>query len=201
MSTSGTLTQWLRELFGSPAWDELLAETAAVPPGARGLLLLPYFTGERTPIFDAHARGVLAGLTLAHGRGELLRATYEAIGYGTRQIHEAFAATAASAKRTVAVGGGTKSPLWLQIVSDVTGVEQELPAETIGASYGNALLAAIGAGLVPAATDWARIVETVSPSGASRELYDELYDLYGSLYPATRDIVHRLAAIQEAADR
>jgi xylulokinase len=201
MSTSGTLTQWLRELFGSPAWDELLAETAAVPPGARGLLLLPYFTGERTPIFDAHARGVLAGLTLAHGRGELLRATYEAIGYGTRQIHEAFAATAASAKRTVAVGGGTKSPLWLQIVSDVTGVEQELPAETIGASYGNALLAAIGAGLIPADTDWARIVETVSPSGASRELYDELYDLYGSLYPATRDIVHRLAAIQEAADR
>jgi xylulokinase len=198
MSTSGLLTQWVRELAGSPPWEELVAEAATVPPGSRGLVLLPYFTGERTPIFDPHARGVVAGLTLAHGRGELLRATYEAIGCGTRQILAEFAAAAVPAQRTVAVGGGTKSPLWLQIVSDVTGNAQQLPAETIGASYGNALLAAIAAGLVPPETDWTRIVETVTPREESRAVYDELFALYGELYAATREIVHRLGTMDES---
>ncbi|HET7571206.1 MAG TPA: FGGY family carbohydrate kinase [Gaiellaceae bacterium] len=194
MSTSGSLTEWLRELVGGPPWEELLAEAAAVPPGSRGLLVLPYFAGERTPVYDPDARGVVAGLTLAHGRGELLRAVYESIGCGVRQILALLAAAAAPAARVVAVGGGVQGDLWPQIVSDVSGRAQEVPRETVGASYGSALLAAIGAGLVPPETDWARVDRVVEPRAETGPLYDALFERYEQLYPATAAIVHGLAA-------
>jgi xylulokinase len=200
MSTSGALTEWVRELVGRPDWDELLAEAASAPPGSRGLLLLPYFAGERTPIYDPLARGVLAGLTLGHGRGELLRATYEATAYGLRQTLQLLADAAGPAERVVAVGGGTQAQLWLQTVSDVTGIAQEIPEQTIGASYGDALLAAIGVGLAPAGTDWSRTARMVIPSASSRPLYDELFDLYGRLYSASADLVHRLAILAQDSD-
>jgi xylulokinase len=82
-------------------------------------------------------------------------------------------------------------------VSDVTGVEQDLPAETIGASYGDALLAAIGAGLVPPETDWSYTAEVVRPVARDGAVYDQLFDLYCRIYPATAPIVHQLASLQE----
>ncbi len=195
MSTSGTLTEWLRSLVGGPSWEELLPEAAAVPPGSRGLLVLPYFAGERTPVYDPDARGMIAGLTLAHGRAELLRAGYEGIAFGIRQVLELFEQAAGRPRRIVAVGGGTRSALWLQIVSDVTRVSQLLPEETVGASYGDALLAAIGTGAVPADTDWSRAAQLIEPDGR-RAVYDELFELYSKLYPATASVAHRLAALQ-----
>jgi xylulokinase len=192
MSTSGSLTEWVRKLAGDPPWETLLAEAAASPPGSRGLLLLPYFAGERTPIHDPLARGVLAGLTLRHERGDLLRAVYEATAYGTRQILELFAAAGDPPRRAVAVGGGTNADLWLQIVSDVTGITQQVPAVTIGASHGAALLAAIGAGLVEPDTDWSRRSREVTPALGNRALYDERSRLYGDLYAETADTVHQL---------
>jgi xylulokinase len=197
MSTSGVLTEWVRDLVGAPDWLQLLEEASSVPPGSRGLLVLPYFAGERTPVYDPLARGVVAGLTLQHGRAELLRATYEATAFGARQILELLADAAGPPTRIVAVGGGTHSDLWLQTVSDVTGQEQELPAETIGAAYGDALLAAIGTGLVPSDTDWSRTARTIVPAPDSRALYDELSDLYGCLYTQTADVIHRLAALSD----
>ena len=86
MSTSGSLTSWIQDLIGGVPFADLVREAAAVPPGSGGLLLLPYFSGERTPIFDPRARGVIAGLTLRHQRGHLFRAVYEGIGFGIRQI-------------------------------------------------------------------------------------------------------------------
>jgi xylulokinase len=195
MSTAGSLTEWLRTVAGGPGWDELVAEAAAVPPGAHGLLLLPYFAGERTPIYDPLARGVVAGLTLQHGRGDLLRAVYEGTAFGVRQILELVADASDPHARIVAVGGGASSELWVQVVSDVTGVTQEVPVQTIGACYGDALLAAIGVGLVPAATDWTRVKRTVEPAAQHRELYDELYELYTRLYVETAETVHRLALL------
>ncbi len=105
-------------------------------------------------------------------------------------------------RKIVAVGGGTRAGLWTQVVSDVAGVVQHVPQETIGASYGDALLAAIGAGLVPADTDWSRDATQIEP-GEDGALYDELYELYGELYPATADLAHRLAELQrrEATSR
>jgi len=198
MGTSGSLLSWVQELTGHVSIDRLVEEAARTAPGAEGLLVLPYFAGERTPIFDPHARGVVAGLSLRHTRGHLYRAVYEGIAYGVRQILELLEQAAGPASRVIAVGGGTRSDLWTQVVSDVTGMRQLVPAQTIGASYGGALLAAIGAGLVPAETDWTRIVGEVVPDPANRELYDELYDGFTSLYPATREHLHRLARLQEA---
>ncbi len=192
MATSGSLTDWVRELAGDPPWEILLAEAAASPPGARGLLALPYFAGERTPIHDPLARGVVAGLTLRHRRGDLLRAVYEATAFGTRQILELFTEVAGPPRRAVAVGGGTNAGLWLQAVSDVTGVTQQVPAETIGASHGVALLAAIGAGLVAPETDWSVLSHEVVPVAANRGLYDQLFGLYGELYAETAGTVHQL---------
>ena len=197
MATSGTLTGWLQRLTGGTDFDTLVAEAGDVPAGSDGLVLLPYFAGERTPIFDPAARGVIAGLTLRHGRGHVFRAVYEGIAYGIRQIVEELERTAGPPTRLVAVGGGTRGGLWTQIVTDVTGRSQDLPEQTIGASYGDALLAAIGTGVVGPDSDWSTVAETLKADPAKRERYDELYAIYTELYPATKAQVHRLAAVQE----
>jgi xylulokinase len=197
MATSGSLTGWVRSLTGDAPFAQLAEEAASVPSGARGLLALPYFSGERSPLFDPDARGVLAGLTLAHTRAEILRAVYEAIGFGIRHILETFADAAAAPQRVVAVGGGTTGSLWTRIVSDITGLTQELPAETIGAAYGDALLAAIGTGLVAPATDWTVPRETIAPDPATHDVYAELYELYRELHRSTAGIQHRLATLGE----
>jgi xylulokinase len=111
-------------------------------------------------------------------------------------VHEA----GGEAKRLVAVGGGTKGGLWTQIVSDVIDEPQELPKQTIGAAYGNALLAGVGSGVIEPDTDWSSIAETIEPNPNNREVYDELYTLYKDLYSATRDTVHALAAVQKQGD-
>lgn len=192
MSTSGILTEWMQRLFGDIPFETLVVEADAVPPGSDGLMLLPYFAGERTPVFDPDARGVIAGLSLRHGRSHLFRATYEGIGFGIRQIVELLEATGKPIERVLAVGGGTQGGLWTQIVTDITGRSQLLPAETIGASYGDALLAAIGTGAVPPSTDWARIATAVQPDDLRVERYAPLYEVYRGLYPATRDQIHAL---------
>lgn len=140
---------------------------------------------------------MVAGLTLRHTRAHLFDAVYEGIAFGIRQILEFLDHDVDPPRLLVAVGGGTQGGLGTQVVSDVTGREQQLPAQTIGASYGDALMAAIGTGLVPASTDWSRIERTVVPDPTTRAVYDELYDVYTGLYPATLDHVHRLAALQQ----
>lgn len=191
-STAGSLIAWLQTVTGDAPLETLMAEASTVPPGSEGLLLLPYFAGERTPVFDPRARGVVAGLTLRHGRGHLIRAAYEGISFGIRQILEQFDDARGSA-RTVAVGGGLRSPLWAQTLSDVTGRVQLVPEQAIGASYGDALLAAIGIGLVPADTDWARIEREIVPNPANVSRYDDLYGTWRELYPSTREVVHQLS--------
>ena len=194
MATSGSLTAWLRDLFGRPPFDELVGEAAATAAGSNGLLVLPYFAGERTPILDPNARGTVIGLTLGHGRGHLYRAALEGIGYGVRHNLEVIAPR--STPRAVAVGGGTRGDLWPQIVSDITGIPQEIPRETIGACYGDALLAAEGAGLAAGGTTWAIPQRTLVPRPEHAALYEELYGLYRDLYIATAPLSHSLAALQ-----
>src|SRR4051812_42485210 len=175
LATSGALTGWLRDVAGGPPFEHLMAEAAATPAGADGLVVLPYFAGERAPIDDPRARGLILGLTLRHRRGHLYRALLEATGYGVRHIVETLRAAGARERRMVAVGGGTRGDLWPQIVSDILGQPQEIPRETIGAAYGDALLAAIGAGLVPADTHWNEPVAVVEPIRDRAALYDTLY--------------------------
>lgn len=196
MATSGALTAWLRRIAGDPSYETLVDEATKVAPGSDSLVVLPYFAGERTPLFDPKARGVICGLTLRHGRGHLYRALLEATAYGVRHILEVMLEAGGGGKRLVAVGGGTKGGLWTQIVSDVTGRTQELPKETIGASYGDALLAAIAVGLVKPNVKWNALSTTVEPRAEAHDIYNILYGIYRELYPATRTQVHALAALQ-----
>jgi xylulokinase len=199
LATSGALTGWLREIAGGPPFEQLVAEAASVAPGADGLIVLPYFAGERAPVDDPRARGLILGLTLSHGRGHLYRALLEATGFGVRHIVETLREAGAAERRIVAVGGGTRGDLWPQIVSDIIGRPQEIPRETIGASYGDALLAATAAGLTAPETRWNAPAATVEPVPERANLYDTLYETYRALYPATREQMHRLADIQLAA--
>ncbi|HWM04511.1 MAG TPA: FGGY-family carbohydrate kinase [Actinophytocola sp.] len=200
MATSGAVTDWLRRLVGGE-FGVLVAEAAAVPAGSRGLLLLPYFAGERTPIFDPDARGMIAGLTLEHGRAELYRAALEGIAYGVRHNLEVMHEAGGRPSRLVAVGGGTQGGLWTRIVSDVTGAEQQVPTETVGACLGDALLAAVATGVDVDPEAWNPADHTVRPDAAAAGRYDEFYRRYRDLYPATADVAHFLAAEQHAADR
>lgn len=196
LSTSGALTAWLKGLTGAD-YPELLAAAEAAGPGARGLLMLPYFAGERTPIQDPDARGVVAGLTLEHGRGELYRAALEATAFGVRHNVETMRAAGADIRRIVAVGGGTQGQLWLQIVSDVTGLAQQVPETTIGASFGAAYLAAAAIGEARGSiAAWNPIAATITPRTEHAARYDELYGQYLRLYAGTREVVHELAAAQ-----
>ncbi|TDC24779.1 sugar kinase [Streptomyces sp. 8K308] len=197
MATSGVITDWLRQLFGSPDHGALLAEAEASGVGARGLLMLPYFAGERTPVADPDARGVIAGLTVSHTRGDLYRAALEATAFGVRHNVEAMRAAGADIRRVVAVGGGTRGGLWTRIVSDVTGLEQEIRTVTVGACYGAAFLAAGTVG-APAIDAWNPVRDRVTPDAGRRLAYDERYALYRRLYPATRDITHALTVPADA---
>ncbi|WP_394213971.1 FGGY-family carbohydrate kinase [Brachybacterium vulturis] len=195
MASSGAITSWLRELTGDVEFDTLIQEAGESGPGASGLVMLPYFSGERAPFDDPSARGVIAGLTLSHTRGDIFRAALEAAAFGVRHHVEELQRAGAQIERVIAVGGGTRNGLWPQIVSDVTGLPQQIPHRTVGASYGTSMLAARAVHGI-AAVDWNPIERTCRPDPATAERYEELYGMYRALYPATKDIVHALAALQ-----
>lgn len=195
MAASGAITGWLRDLTGEADFSALLAEARQSVPGANGLVMLPYFAGERSPVADPSARGVIAGLTLSHTRGDLYRAALEAAAYGVRHHLETLQAAGLPIDRVVAVGGGAQDDLWPQIVSDVTGLTQQIPRSTVGASFGGAMLAAQLAHGIDT-SGWNPSDHRCVPDPAHRERYDDLYRLYRELYPATLDITHALARLQ-----
>ena len=210
LSTTGALTRWFRDNLGTPelareaaggpnAYTALADLAAGVPPGSGGLVCLPFFSGERTPINDPLARGVYAGLDLTHTRAHLYRAALEGTAYGVRHNLEVMSELGAAPERLVAVGGGAKNPLWLQIVSDVCGVPQVVPDRTIGAALGDAFLAGYATGLIPDPgaldRDWVKIATTLEPRAALAERYDRYYRVYRDLYEAAKDQLHALAGL------
>lgn len=210
MATSGAITRWFRDEFGAaemaaedaggPNAYAALAEAASrVPAGSEGLICLPYFAGERTPIQDPDARGVFAGLTLSHTRAHMYRAVLEGTAYGVRHNIETFRDMGAEPKRLVAVGGGASNRLWLQTVTDVTGEPQVVPERTVGASYGDAMLAGLATGLVPDVDtllrDWVKVAEVLEPDPEAAARYDEYYRVYRSLYENAKDDLHALARL------
>lgn len=192
MATGGLVPSWLRDMTGRE-FSELVAAAEQVAAGSDGLLLLPYFSGERTPIFDPAARGAWVGLTLGHGPGHLYRSALEGIGFGIRHNIEAMASLGAPPSRLVAVGGGTAQRLWTQLVSDITGLPQDIPTLTTGASYGDARVAADALGVDT--SGWNPIADRIEPGQTTRDVYDELFGLYTGAYPALRDTMHALSGL------
>lgn len=197
LSTSGTLTQWFRERFTpgvdrTEAFAKLVEEASASPPGANGLIVLPYFSGERTPIHDPLAKGAFFGLNLTHTRGDMFRAVVEGIAHGTAHIFETYREVGAAPKRVLAVGGGVKNRVWLEATSDIGGVPQAVCEKTMGASFGDAFLAAcaVGAAVPEDIASWNPVVETVEPR--ELDVHERNRDLFRKLYVQTRDIAHAL---------
>ncbi len=209
MSTSGSLTRWFRNQFapgeirtekagGENAYVALARLAAASPPGANGLVMLPYFSGERTPILDPDAKGIILGLNLSHTRADLYRALLESVGLGIRHNIDVMEQDGAQAKRILAVGGGTRNSLWMQIVSDIAGIEQYVPEQQIGASYGDAFLAGVGVGLFSSTADaahWVRMKEKIVPRPDIHIKYEEYYRIYRDLYDDTAPLMRRLSTL------
>ncbi|WP_421693749.1 FGGY-family carbohydrate kinase [Aestuariivirga sp.] len=193
LSTSGTLTHWFRDNFAKElprdsAVIALAAEAEDSPPGAKGLVLLPYFSGERTPIHDTAAKGVLFGLDLTHDRGDMFRAVLEGIAHGTRHVFETYTEAGAAAGHVYAVGGGTRNRVWSQATSDIGGITQLVRQKTIGASYGNAFLAALALGDVKSEDieSWNPVASEVTPRTELKPMYDRQHAIFRALYPATK---------------
>ena len=201
LATSGALTHWFRdqlarELDPADAMAALAAEAATSPPGARGLVFLPYFSGERTPIHDPHAKGLWFGLNLTHQRADLYRALLEGVGLGTRHLLEAYVEAGLSPASIHAVGGGVNNKVWLQATSDITGRAQTTRASNLGAAYGDAFLAALALGDVDAncVERWNPPDARVSPNAELGSLYDRSYAIFRELYARNRDLMTQLDA-------
>lgn len=197
LATSGTLTHWFRDRFAADlpreeAFGLLAAEAATSPPGARGLIVLPHFSGERTPIHDPLACGAIFGLNLTHGRGDIYRAVIEGIACATRAITDTLTEAGQPPARIRAVGGGTRNALWLQATSDLTGLDQQVCTVSLGAAYGNAFLAALALGQVTRSdiNHWNPPAQTVT--ARDEPAYRRLYPRYQRLYAQTRDLAHEI---------
>ncbi len=197
LTTSGTLTHWFREhlardLSREEAFPILTAEAAESPPGANGLLALPYFSGERTPIHDPLARGTFFGLNLTHTRGDMYRALLEGIAFGTNHVLDTYAELGQPPQRLFAVGGGTKNEVWIGATSDVSGLDQIVREKTVGASYGDAFLAALAIGALERGDigTWNPVASTVVAE--PRDVYAHQYRLFRRLYEQTKDIAAAL---------
>ena len=199
LATSGTLTHWMRDQFArdlpaDTAFATLTAEAEASPPGANGLICLPHFSGERTPLHNPQAKGAFFGLNLTHTRGDLYRAAIEGIAAATRHITDTYAEAGATPRRVLAVGGGTKNRPWLQATSDMTGLDQTLCRVVTGASFGNAFLASLAIGQSKPAdiAQWNPTSEIIHAQ--THTAYTRQYPLFRRLYEATKDIAAELSA-------
>ena len=188
LSAAGSL-RWYRDtLAAGVEFGALVEEASTVPPGAEGLRFLPYLTGERTPHADPNARGAFVGLTVRHTRAHLTRAVLEGVAFGLRGGLELMVSAGVPRPEEFrASGGGTKSPLWRQIVADVLGVRLSTTQTAEGAAYGAAILAGVGAGwgsTVPALASAFVQTERPATEPVSADAYEGVYASFQGLYPA-----------------
>jgi len=200
LATSGTLTHWFRDhlardLPAEEAFALLAREAVQSPPGSRGLVFLPYFSGERTPIHDPDAKGVLFGMNLTHTRGDIYRALLEGIACGTTHIVDTYREIGQPPARIYAVGGGTKNTVWAQATSDVSGLDQLIRQRTIGASYGDAFLAAVAVGDAKVADieRWNPVETRLKPDARTADIYRRQYRVFRALYENTRGLMAELS--------
>jgi xylulokinase len=199
-ATSGAIVSWFdRELTGFDAKNNLkeLDEAASrIPAGSDNLMMLPYFMGERNPIWDARAKGAFIGLNLTHTKGHMFRASLEGVGYALRHNMEQIDREAFGLDEDLIVVGGTaKSPVWLQILSDITGCRVKTIKEDVEAPLGDALLAALAVGAVEDASilyDWVTYEYRCDPNVEHADTYKRGFDLYKRLYEQLKDIMHQM---------
>jgi xylulokinase len=196
LSAAGSL-RWFRDAFApGVGFSDLVEEAKDVPTGSDGLLFLPYLTGERTPYPDPRARGAFVGLTVRHDRSHATRAVLEGVAFGLRDSLELMRSIGiAGASQVRATGGGSRSPLWRQILADVLDTSVVTTSSTEGAAQGAAMLAAVGVGRFASVEEICgavvQITDTVEPTGDA-SVYPEHYERYVGLYPALAETFHSI---------
>jgi xylulokinase len=192
MLSAGGSLRWLRDLLGADGYGELTAAAELWPPGAEGLMFLPYLAGERTPHADPHARGALTGLALRHDRGAVTRAVLEGVAYGLRDSLELLKELGVEPSAGRVSGGGARSELWLRILASVLDLPLERTAADEGSAYGAALLGGVAAGVFrdvhEAVAACVRVRETVEPEARWRPAYEHGYERFRLLYPVLRPL-------------
>lgn len=194
-TSTGSIINWLGRLTGGHDFDALNEAAAALPPGSEGLIVQDHFQGNRTPYTDAHSRGAILGLTLAHEKHHLFRAIMEGISFGTKAILRAFGEAGYTATEMTAGGGASASDLWMQIHADTSGLPIRIPASADAPSTGSAILAAHGAGHYASIDEgiagMVRPGRLIEPIPANVAAYDALFEKYLALYPAAKDVLSR----------
>lgn len=205
-ATAGAIIKWFRDTFGeweldmeknggASAYQQLDAAAEKIAPGSEGLLVLPYFMGERSPIWDTEARGCILGLTLAHTKGHIYRAFLEAIAYSLLYLMES--TNALGIQQVMMAGGAVKSKVWRQIFADVLGREVICPKHDVEANIGDVLLAGIGTGVMTYDdfTSWQIFDDPIKPNPEANEKYMKYYALYRKLYLDVKESMHQLSAL------
>lgn len=208
-NNAGVLQKWCRDnLFpdllteekngGPNAYDAMLAEADAAGPGAGGLVTLPYFAGERTPINDPEARGMFFGMRLEHTRGHMYRSILEGIGFSIAQHIDILREHGMGPKRIMVVGGGVMNRSWMRMVADIVGAPLHIAQVTIGASYGDALMSAIGIGHIDGFNGLDYIIRfgaPLEPDAKRHEQYKPYRKIFDALYRENKEWMHSLGAL------
>ena len=202
--SGGLLLRWYRDTFcqtemaqaeasGQDAYDLILA---GAPAGPTPLMVLPHFSGSGTPWLDTKSKGAVLGMTFGTDRATLAKAILEGLTFELRINLDLLRSAGVEIGTLHAVGGGARSPLWLQLKADICRTPLQTPKVTEAACLGAALLAGVGAGVytdahaaVNAAVAWRARVE---PDADSSAAYDQRYALYRQLYPLLADTLHAL---------
>ena len=201
MASSGSIIKWFRDQLGSGMdYSQLDAESWDIPAGSDGLLLLPYFLGEKTPLFDPHARGVFFGLSLRHTRAHLYHAILEGISLGFYHHIRVLEEAGLKIQRVRVANGGAASKLWRQITSDVVGFPLEGVENHSGSSMGAAFVAGMGMG---AFSSWEEIEKYLHigtntlPDLERHEEYKRLFELFQELYRMNKLNFRKMSAFEE----
>ncbi len=209
--TGGQCIRYLRDTFsqhelevervlGVSAYDLLNLQAADVPPSSDGLIILPFLMGERTPIWDVNARGVIFGLSLNHTKGHVVRAMMEGVAFAmVDSFHLIQEAGLPINIPMVLNEGGAVSRLWRQIICDVFNVPITLVKRRTGAPYGDAILAGVATGVFAdfsVAKDWVEYVEPMAPNAENHARYMAFFELYKRIYAHLKDDFAALAALR-----
>lgn len=211
-TTGGQSIRYLRDKFsqveieierilGVDSYDLLNLQAEKVPVGSEGLIILPFLMGERTPIWDVYARGVIFGLSLHHGKGHIVRAMMEAVAYALYDSYRLIRGSGLQINYPLVLNeGGARSSLWRRIITDVFNVPTVLVKRRIGAPFGDAILAGVATGAFTdfsVAKEWAEYVEPMEPIQENHERYMEYFCLYKQVYEHVKGDFRTLARLRE----
>ncbi len=210
INNGGVSFRWVRDKFaeteqrvaqklGLDSYSLLASYAQKVPAGSNGLIVLPFFTGERAPYWNADARGMFFGLTLNHDKRHIIRAILEGICYRMKSVLASLEEITGQAQEIRVSGSFTRSEVWLQILADVLGREISLPNVEEGAAFGAAILGFYTVGLLPSidvTADMVGIKKVFKPNLADTAKYEQLYSIYQQLYWNVQQQFHLIADYQ-----